>query len=145
MKTENFFEHKNVAVLGVSSKKKKFGNYIYEKLLDSGYNAFAVNPNADVNNEIKFYKSIEELNNISSLVFVTKPNVTNQILTSKLPENIKYIWIQQGAGDDETKSILSSLNIDFIYDKCVMMYLEPVKGIHKFHRTISKIFGSYKN
>ena len=140
MNVHNFLAQKNIAVVGVSNKKKKFGNYIFEKLNDEGYSVFAVNPNADENTEIKFYKSVNELDIISAIVFVTKPNVTNSILREGLPINVKNIWVQQGAGNEETKLILSSMDVEFVFNKCLMMFIEPVKGIHKFHRTINRIF-----
>lgn len=140
MNVHNFLAQKNIAVVGVSNKKKKFGNYIFEKLNDEGYSVFAVNPNADENTEIKFYKSVNDLDIISAIVFVTKPNVTNSILREGIPINVKNIWVQQGAGNEETKLILSSMDVEFVFNKCLMMFIEPVKGIHKFHRTINRIF-----
>ena len=140
MNVHNFLAQKNIAVVGVSNKKKKFGNYIFEKLNDEGYSVFAVNPNTDENTEIKFYKSVNDLDIISAIVFVTKPNVTNSILREGIPINVKNIWVQQGAGNEETKLILSSMDVEFVFNKCLMMFIEPVKGIHKFHRTINRIF-----
>ena len=140
MNVHNFLAQENIAVVGVSNKKKKFGNYIFEKLNDEGYSVFAVNPNADENTEIKFYKSVNDLDIISAIVFVTKPNVTNSILREGIPINVKNIWVQQGAGNEETKLILSSMDVEFVFNKCLMMFIEPVKGIHKFHRTINRIF-----
>ena len=140
MNVHNFLAQKNIAVVGVSNKKKKFGNYIFEKLNDEGYSVFAVNPNTDENTEIKFYKSVNDLGIISAIVFVTKPNVTNSILREGIPINVKNIWVQQGAGNEETKLILSSMDVEFVFNKCLMMFIEPVKGIHKFHRTINRIF-----
>ena len=140
MNVHNFLAQKNIAVVGVSNKKKKFGNYIFEKLNDEGYSVFAVNPNADENTEIKFYKSVNDLDIISAIVFVTKPNVTNSVLREGIPINVKNIWVQQGAGNEETKLILSSMDVEFVFNKCLMMFIEPVKGIHKFHRTINRIF-----
>lgn len=137
---ESFLEQKEIAVVGVSSKKKKFGYYIFEKLNNSGYTTFAVNPKAPVDPDIKFYSSINETNNASAVVFVTKPEVTNEIIRNGIPPEINHIWIQQGAGNEKTKSILTSLKKEFVFNKCIIMYLEPVKGIHKFHKNIDRIF-----
>ena len=43
-----FLAHKRVAVTGVSREPKGHGaNVVYKRLLERGYEVFAVNPNAD--------------------------------------------------------------------------------------------------
>jgi len=44
---EDFIAQKNIAVVGVSRKKSKFGNYIYKELKKKDYQIFAVNPNLE--------------------------------------------------------------------------------------------------
>jgi predicted CoA-binding protein len=43
---EQFLQLKSIAVAGVSSTKKDAANYIYEKLKKTGYQVYAINPNA---------------------------------------------------------------------------------------------------
>lgn len=145
MNIDKFLQQKEVAVIGVSSKKKKFGNYVLEKLSSTGYKVFAVNPNAGNNSDIHFYDTIYELNEVSSIVFVTRPDVTNKILKDGIPNKIESVWIQQGAGNHETELILSSMDVDFVFNKCLMMYLNPVTGIHKFHKKIDSFFKNFIN
>jgi len=55
--------------------------------------------------------------------------------------NIKHIWIQRGAESKEVYETAKILSLDIITKRCILMYTEPVKGIHKLHRTLSKLFG----
>jgi len=41
----------------------------------------------------------------------------------------------------ETAKIANEKKIDLIDKECIFMYAEPVTSIHKFHRTLRKIFG----
>lgn len=137
-----FFKQKNVAVFGVSRTGKKFGNSVYRELKNKGYNVFAVNPNADTIEDEKCYKGISELKDkVNSAVVAVNPKDTDSIVNELVQEGIKHIWMQKGS---ETKKAIQFCNqngINVVYNQCVIMYLEPVEGFHKFHRTIYKIFG----
>jgi len=41
-----------------------------------------------------------------------------------------------------TDEIAEKNDITIIHKQCIMKFAEPVSGIHKFHRSISKLFGA---
>ena len=45
---EAFMQQKNIAVVGASRNKDKFGTAIYREMKANGYKVYAVNPNADM-------------------------------------------------------------------------------------------------
>lgn len=147
MKKENikeFFNFDNIAVIGVSRNAKKFGNYIFNELKKNGKKVFPVNPFLKEFGEEKCYNSVEELpDNIQRIVFVTKPEITNQLLPKVLEKGIANIWFQQGSSDKLSIEFCITNNLKFIHAECLLMYLEPVKSFHKFHKFIWKLFGKY--
>jgi len=142
---ELFLKEKNIAVAGISRNSNKFGNMTYKALKDKGYKVFPINPNMDVFDNQKCYKSIEELpEEVKSILICTKPEFTEKIVEQIiLQKNISHIWLQQGSENKKTIEIILENNVNLISKKCIFMFLPPVVGVHKFHQFFSKLLGSY--
>lgn len=138
-KKSNYF-----AVVGVSRNQKKFGNYLFEELTKKGKKVYPINPYLNEYFGKKCFNKIDELpKEVECIIFITKPDVTNSLLTEVIQKGIKNIWLQQGSHNQESIDILKNKEVNFIYGQCLLMYLEPVNSFHKFHRFIWKIFGKY--
>ena len=138
----NFFEPKKIAVAGASRNPKKFCGALVIELTKKGFEILPVNPNADKINDQKCYKSVEDLpTDVSSLLIVTPKENTDEVLRQAITKGIKNIWVQQFSETKDTIKIAEEYDKEIIYKKCVYMFAEPTVGIHKFHRTIAKLFG----
>jgi predicted CoA-binding protein len=133
---------KNIAVAGVSRKKQKFGNAIYKELEKKGYNVYPVNPNMkDYNGKI-CYPDIQSLpEEVTGIVLNTKPAITKLLMKEAEQKGIKHIWLQQGSANKETIETSHNSDSNIISRQCVIMFAEPAKGIHGFHKWINKTFG----
>ena len=58
---DEFMSKKNLAIVGVSRKKSKFGNVIYKELKKKGFNVYGVNPNMENIEGDKCYSTLKEL------------------------------------------------------------------------------------
>jgi uncharacterized protein len=135
-----FMSQKNIAVAGVSRSKSKFGNAIYNELSKKGYHVYPVNPNMKEFEGNKCYDKISELpQDVTGLVISTKPEVTKTLLREAESKGIKWIWLQQGSADKETISSFEN-HPGVISKQCILMFAEPVKGIHGFHKWVKKTF-----
>jgi len=136
-----FMSQKNIPVAGVSRTKHKFGNQIYKELGKKGYNLFPVNPNLEDYNGGICYKNIESLpGDVTGIVINTKPSITKTLLKEAEKKGIKNIWLQQGSADKETIMEIEKSNSNVITRQCIIMYAEPVKGMHGFHRWLKNTF-----
>ena len=127
---------------GVSRNEKKFGNVLFKELIKKQYDVLPINPEAEVIDGVKCFKNIAELpSDVDRLLIVTPKKKTDQVLQEAIRKGIKYIWIQQACETPETAEIAKEHNIEIIFGKCFYMFADPVAGFHKFHRTITKIFG----
>jgi uncharacterized protein len=54
---------------------------------------------------------------------------------------VPRLWLQAGCASEEAIELCEKSGIPTIHGACVMMYAEPVEGVHKFHRGIVKFFG----
>lgn len=139
---EDFFNEKKIAVAGASRNPKKFGNQIFKELKLKHHDVYPVNPNADEIDGIPCFPSVEALpSDVQSLLIVTPKSQTNQILLEALKKGISNIWVQQMSETPETFSIAEQHKNNIILKKCAFMFSDPVKGMHKFHRTIMQLFG----
>ena len=147
MKSESiksFLGLKNIAVIGVSSKGKGFGVAVYNHLKDNGYNAFGVNKYGGFSDSIKLYNSISMIEQtIDGIITVVSPAETEIIVQESKELGIKHIWMQQGSESKNAIDFCNQNGIDVVHNECIMMFVEPVKSIHSFHRWINKLVGKY--
>ena len=141
---QGFLANKKLIVAGASATEKKFGNMIFKKLIEKGFDVIPVNPNTK---EISGYISFETVSEVpeeyTKLYIVTPKSQTDAIIKEAAAKGIKDIWVQQSSDTPETRGIAKELGINLIDKKCMFMFLEPVTSIHKFHKAIVKLFGSY--
>ncbi|MBN2486001.1 MAG: CoA-binding protein [Bacteroidales bacterium] len=139
---DNFFRPRQIAIAGVSRNEKKFGNMVFKELLAKGFGVIPINPNATSIDGHQCYPSVELLpGGIDSILITTPKDQTDEILRQSIKKGIPNIWVQQMSETENTLKIAEDYNTEIIFDKCIFMFAYPVKGIHKFHRTMAKIFG----
>jgi len=147
MKSESiksFLELKNIAVSGVSSKGNGFGVAVFNHLKDNDYTVFGVNKNGGFSNSIKLYNSLSAVEHkIDGIVTVVPPAETEIIVQEAKELGIKNIWMQQGSESKNAINFCKDNGINVVHNECIMMFVEPVKSIHSFHRWINKLVGKY--
>jgi predicted CoA-binding protein len=143
---DEFLSKKNLAVVGVSRKSTKFGNVIYKELKKKGFTTFGVNPNLESIDGDKCYRSLRELDGkIEGVVNVVSPKETINVVKEANALGIKNVWMQQGSESDEAVAYCRENDINEVHKECILMFAEPVKSIHGFHRWIWKVLGKLPN
>ncbi|MDP3149640.1 MAG: CoA-binding protein [Ignavibacteria bacterium] len=137
----DFIKNKNLALIGVSKTKGKFGNYAYKELTSRGYTVLAIHPTEKEIEGIPCSPNLSSIKNKVDGVFVSVaskhiPSIINEISSVGL----KNVWLQQGCESKEIIAEAEKLGLNLVSKKCILMYAEPVKSIHKFHRIIANIF-----
>ncbi|MDT8308524.1 MAG: CoA-binding protein [Bacteroidales bacterium] len=141
---ESFLQQRHIAVAGVSRNEKKFGTIVYHHLKERGYNVYAINPFMKEVNGDPVYRTVEDLpDQITAVVAVTKPDQTLQITDALKQKGIDHLWLQRGSFNDAVIARAEEYELNYIAGRCIMMFAEPVKSIHSFHRFFVKLFGNY--
>jgi len=144
-KINKFLNCKKFAIAGVSRNEKKFGNIVYKELKKKSYNIVPVNPYLDTYEVEKCYRSIRESPpDIEAIIIVTKPEITHSVVKEAVEKGIKHIFLQRGAQNDEAVDYAEENSVNIIQKQCIIMFANP-SGVHKFHRSILKLFGQYPN
>jgi len=139
----DFFDSKKFAVAGVSRETSKFGRLVYQSMKKKGYPVVPINPHVNEIDSDKCYQSVDDLPpDVDALVVLTKEKETTEVVKKAISKNIKKIWIQQQSENVETIAFAEQEGALLIVHECILMFMEPVEGFHKFHRWIKNIFGA---
>lgn len=132
----DFLSNHTLAIAGVSRDSRQPANTIYRKLKETGYEVFAVNPNAiKVEGDI-CYPDLRSIPvRIGGVVIVTSPDVSVQIVHECGELGIQYVWFHrsfgQGSVSAEAIQECERLGIHCLVGGCPMMYCAPVDFGHQ--------------
>jgi predicted CoA-binding protein len=133
---EAFLAQKRIAVAGVSRNKNEAANTVYRKLRASGYEVFAVNPNADL-------RSVP--GGVDGVVIATRPDVTEQVVRECAELGVPRVWMHRSFGEgsvsEDAVEYCREKGIDVIAGGCPMMFCRPVDFGHKCMRWILDLTG----
>lgn len=139
---DDFISSKRIAVVGMSRLGKKFGNYAGKELKLKGYEIYPIHPEAKEIDGLTCYPDLKSLNGKVDAIWISiPPQKVNAVLEEAAGIGLKNIWLQQGAWSQEVQLTIDKLNLTVVTKKCIMMYAQPVRSFHKFHRSIKSVFG----
>lgn len=139
---ETFIAQKTLALAGASRSGKKFGNSVLKELTDRGYTVYPVHPEAEEIDGQRCYASLKDLPEaVGGAVLVTKPTQTELLVRQAKEAGIPRVWMQKGAHSDDAVTFCRENGIDAVHDECILMFSDPVNGVHAFHRWLWKVFG----
>ena len=148
VKVKDFLSQKRIAVAGVTrSQPNEAANLIYKKLRSTGYEVFAINPNAEAVEGDPCYPDLGSIPGVvDGVVISTRPEITDQVIQECIKTGVKRVWIHRSFGpgslSDSAVKICEENQIMVIPGGCPMMFAEPVDFAHKCMRFFSKMTGS---
>ena len=133
-----------IAVIGVSSSVKKFGSAVCRELRQRGYTVYGVHPaNKEFDNEPCYPRLTDIPGEIDLVVMCVKPDKASAVVEDAITKGVKRIFFQQGADFSDAIAKAQAAGLKAIKGGCIMMYAEPVGGVHAVHRFLTRIFGAY--
>ena len=143
-KIEEFLSLKSIGIVGISTDERKFGNGVYKSMKTAGFKVFAIHPEMQSVAGDKCYKDFNSLPEKAGGVWIAvAPRNVLSVLQNVLDAGIKNVWLQQQSESEEAIDFCIKNGISVIRKECILMFAEPVKSIHRFHRGFNKIFGMY--
>lgn len=138
----DFWAGKNYAVVGVSNKKRKFGNMVFKEMRKRGYRLFPVNQNLKLFGDQMCYNSLSEISDhLDGVIIITRADGAKKAIRECINLGIKKVWLYPGSKCKEAINLAKENDIELMYKACPLLYLEPVKFPHSLHRWIVKAFG----
>jgi len=141
---KEFLQEKQIAVVGASNNPKKFGYAALQELKLRGFEVFPVHPKEETIQGIPCSSNLSALQGKVTAVWMgVKPDKGADVLRDAAKIGVKKVWIQQMSETPELIALGKELGLTLIVGKCILMYAEPVKSFHGFHRFFVKLFGQY--
>ena len=141
---KDFLNCKRIALYGISKTETKFGNSIYRELKARGYSVFPMHTDLDKFDGDNCYRSLTDISPQVDGVFINvKPEKVIGILQEVNKTGIKKVWLQQGAESEDALKFAKENELALSTNGCILMYLEPVSGLHSFHRWIWRLVKKY--
>ena len=145
---DQFLEEKRIGIVGVSRQKSKFGNEIYRKLKETGYNVHPVHPEMDSLDGDKCVASLGQLPaDVTSLMVVARQDVCAKVLEDVPQTSIRRVWMfSSGKTRPDVEQAIqrtTQAGVSVIAGQCPLLFLEPVSSVHAFHRFLVRLFGRY--
>ncbi|ABX31382.1 CoA-binding domain protein [Petrotoga mobilis SJ95] len=115
---------KNIAIIGATTNKEKYGYKVLKNLKDKGYTLYPINPKYNKIEGIETYASVKDLpkEGIDLIVFVVPAKIGITAVKEAYEEGFRRFWFQPGAESDEIEEYLEKLpNVEYSFIKCIMV------------------------
>ena len=141
----DFLAGTRIAVVGASDSPKSFARTIYRELRDHGYEPVAVNPNASrVDGDVCYPDLRSVPGELDGVLVMVDRHRTERVVDACIERGVPRVWLFKGIGGagsvcERAVELCRDHGIRVIAGACPMMFLEPVGGAHRFHRTIRRL------
>ena len=120
---KEFYQLKNIAVVGVSKNEEKPSHQVPKYLIEHGYNVIPVNPTLTEVVGRRSYPSIADIQERIDIVDIFRKSedisaVVDDVLKKK--DGIKVLWMQLGIYNEDAERKAKENGIDVVYDRCMM-------------------------
>ena len=131
-----FLRGKRLAVAGVSRQPGQAANAVYRKLRNSGYETFAINPNATEIEGATCYPDLRSISGVvDGVVVATHPRVAIDVVRQCGDRGVRQVWFHrsfgQGSVSEDAIRECNERGIKCIVGGCPLMYCEPVDVGHR--------------
>ena len=131
-----FLAEPAIAVVGVSRSGKGFGNFAARELRRKGYRVYPVNPEADLIDGERCFRSLSGLPEpVRAVLVVVPPERALGVVQEAAAAGIRRVWLQQGSQSPQVILVCSELGLETVAGECILMFAQPT-GVHKAHKWI---------
>jgi predicted CoA-binding protein len=114
-------EKKVWAVVGANTNPEKFGNKVYRRLKDRGYEVYAVNPKYDSIDGDPCYKSLSDLPKVPEVIdIVVSPERAIPAIEEAARLGVKYVWFQPHTYNNEVLKLANKHGMEIVAG-CVLV------------------------
>ncbi len=106
-------EKQSIAIVGASTKRKKYGNMAVRAYAKQGFTVYPVTPNADEVEGHKAYRTIADIPGDVDIVSLYVPAVVGVKLLQQIADKkVKEIFVNPGAESDELMEKAKALGLN---------------------------------
>jgi predicted CoA-binding protein len=145
---EQFLTNRRIAVTGVSRQAEGHGsNIVYQRLKERGYDAVAVNPNADTVEGDPCYPTLAAVpDGVQAVVIATSPEHAVSTMQECVDLGITQVWMHRSFGGGSVSDAATDLGrqngVTVIDGGCPLMFGPTADGGHKMMCRVLTLFGT---
>jgi predicted CoA-binding protein len=132
-----FMAQKKLALVRASRKTPISGFSIDKELGAKGYAVSVVYLDEDAPGS----KLGDLKEPVGGVIIAVPIDQSEKAVCQAIDAKITRIWIQKDSASQEALKLCEQKGIKAIHGECIMMFAEPVKSFHAFHRFLWKLFG----
>jgi uncharacterized protein len=136
---DEFLALKRIAVTGVSATNPGAhgSNVVFKRLVDRGYETFAINPNSPSVDDTPTYPNLAAVpGGVEGVVIGTAPERAVGTMQEAIDLGITHVWMHRSFGkgsvSDEATTLGRANGVTVIDGGCPLMYGDTSDGGHRF-------------
>ncbi|HET6966145.1 MAG TPA: CoA-binding protein [Acidimicrobiales bacterium] len=141
---DEFLAQSHIAFVGVSREPKQFANAIYRELRDGGRALYPVNRSEGtptIEGDLAYRRLGDVPDPVDGVVVMVSHDAEADVVREAIARGIPRIWVHRATGrdpvSDEVRSMCEAAGAQLVDGACPLMFLEPVRGLHRLHRSIA--------
>ena len=138
---DEFFAREQLALVRASRKAKVLGCKVDKELGVKGYSVSVVYLDEDDPGS----RLMDIQPPVGGVMIAVPRDQTEKAVQEAIKAKIPRIWIQEGSETPAAVKLCEENDISVIHGECILMFAEPVKSFHAFHRWIWKLLGKLPN
>ena len=134
---DDFLAQHKLALVRSSPTTQVMGGQIDKELTPKGYEVSVVY----LDRSVPAAHLADVKDTVEGVIIAVPKNQCEAAVKEALDAGIPRIWLQAGCETKEALALCEQGGTPTVSGQCVMMYAEPVKSVHAFHRFMSKLVG----
>ena len=142
---DEFLAQTNIAFVGVSRDSKQFANTVYRQLRAGGRTLLPVNRSegpTTIEGDTAYRRLADVPDPVDGVVVMVPRDAEAGVVDEAIARGIPRVWIHRATGRDpvsgEIRSRCAATGTQLVAGACPLMFLEPVRGVHRLHRVIAR-------
>ncbi len=145
---DQFLACRRIAVTGVSRNPAGHGsNAVFDRLLERGYEVFAINPNTELIGEHQAYANLAAVpGGVEAVVIGTSPSRALDTVKEAVELGVQKVWMHRsldaGSVSPDAVAYGREHGLTVIDGGCPLMFAGAADGFHKVMCAVLKLTGS---
>lgn len=145
---ERFLSGHRIAVVGASDEKGNMGGSVVKALARHGYDVAAVHPRANTVAGVPCYPTVAAVPGpVDGVIVVVGAEPALDVVRESIDAGVGAVWLFKGIGgegalSDEALALCRDHGVTVVPGACPLMFLPPVRGVHRFHRAVRHARGT---
>ena len=140
---DRFLSGHRLALVGASEAPNSFSRTVMTELQQHGYEVVPVNRRQPVIDGRESDASVGDIEGgVDGAIIMVPADAAEAAVRECIAAGISQVWLFRGVGrgacSDAAVQVCHDHGVGLVNGACPLMFLEPVSGVHRFHRGVRR-------